>query len=429
MIGESPYTKTKTLNFVIVRSDSPRNLLIERIGMQKMGIVVSRIHVTVKFHTPYGIGTVSSTYESNKVEKWQKKVKETISEATKDVLSCLDAKERIIINDRYPEQTVFIGKISRTIKVGRKLFNTENKMNEYKHIKPVKQKMRGLGLDHNEATCKEVDELTKAGIIQKVKDQTWVANLVMRNIKKCKRGMEDGAGLYELKQGHYPKDGYSLTGGSTESGIRFCVRMEVFLGPPRAETKVSRTGESHISPCLRCKKAPKDLQKKEHSWKTCGSCTPRGASSSDGSGADLMLVSPEGKEYTYALRFEFETTNNEAEYEALLAGLRIVEEMEIKNLVIYIYSQVVVNQVKGLVEARQHVIKQYLKKMKEILKSFDTYSMEYIRRNQNKKTDALSKMAFVTFEHLTKEVLVEVLANRSINSKEVSTITADTEEN
>ncbi|GJR25043.1 reverse transcriptase domain-containing protein [Tanacetum coccineum] len=155
----------------------------------------------------------------------------------------------------------------------------------------------------------------------------------------------------------------------------------------------------------------------------------RGDSSSDGSGADLMLVSPEGKEYTYALRFEFETTNNEAEYEALLADLRIVEEMEIKNLVIYIYSQVVVNQVKGLVEARQHVIKQYLKKMKEILKSFDTYSMEYIRRNQNKKTDALSKMAFVTFEHLTKEVLVEVLANRSINSKEVSTITADTEEN
>ncbi|GKF91499.1 reverse transcriptase domain-containing protein, partial [Tanacetum coccineum] len=43
------------------------------------------------------------------------------------------------------------------------------------------------------------------------------------------------------------------------------------------------------------------------------------ASSTDGSGAGLMLVSPEGKEYTYALRFEFKTTNNEAEYEAQLA--------------------------------------------------------------------------------------------------------------
>nr|GFA02187.1 reverse transcriptase domain-containing protein [Tanacetum cinerariifolium] len=43
-----------------------------------------------------------------------------------------------------------------------------------------------------------------------------------------------------------------------------------------------------------------------------------GASSSDGSGAGLMLISPGGKEYMYVLRFEFETINNEAEYEALL---------------------------------------------------------------------------------------------------------------
>ncbi|GKB97913.1 reverse transcriptase domain-containing protein [Tanacetum coccineum] len=37
---------------------------------------------------------------------------------------------------------------------------------------------------------------------------------------------------------------------------------------------------------------------------------------------------PEGKEYTYALRFKFETTNNKAEYKALLTGLRIAQEMD-----------------------------------------------------------------------------------------------------
>nr|GEY41764.1 reverse transcriptase domain-containing protein [Tanacetum cinerariifolium] len=42
------------------------------------------------------------------------------------------------------------------------------------------------------------------------------------------------------------------------------------------------------------------------------------ASSFDGSRVGLMLISPRGKEYMYALRVEFETTNNEAEYEALL---------------------------------------------------------------------------------------------------------------
>nr|GFA00778.1 reverse transcriptase domain-containing protein [Tanacetum cinerariifolium] len=69
-----------------------------------------------------------------------------------------------------------------------------------------------------------------------------------------------------------------------------------------------------------------------------------GASSSDGSSACLMLVSPEGKEYMYALRFQFQTINNEVEYQALLAGLRIAEEMEIKNLAIFIDSQRVANQ-------------------------------------------------------------------------------------
>ncbi|GJU32864.1 reverse transcriptase domain-containing protein [Tanacetum coccineum] len=63
------------------------------------------------------------------------------------------------------------------------------------------------------------------------------------------------------------------------------------------------------------------------------------ASSSDGSGAGLMLIDPEGKEYTYALRFKFEITNNKAEYEALLARLRIAQEMEIVNVAFFVDSQ------------------------------------------------------------------------------------------
>ncbi|XP_071699937.1 uncharacterized protein [Rutidosis leptorrhynchoides] len=68
------------------------------------------------------------------------------------------------------------------------------------------------------------------------------------------------------------------------------------------------------------------------------------ASSSDGSGAELMLVNPEGKVFTYALRFEFNTTNNEAEYEALLVRLRMVMETKIEYLQTFIDSQLVANQ-------------------------------------------------------------------------------------
>lgn len=110
-----------------------------------------------------------------------------------------------------------------------------------------------------------------------------------------------------------------------------------------------------------------------------------GASSSDGSGAGLMLVSPEGKEYTYALCFEFEITNNEAEYEALLAGLRLARDMEVRHLLVFVESQLVANQIKGSYEARQPTIKQYLDKSKEILNGFESYTIEHVRRNKIRK--------------------------------------------
>ncbi|XP_071712801.1 uncharacterized protein [Rutidosis leptorrhynchoides] len=55
-----------------------------------------------------------------------------------------------------------------------------------------------------------------------------------------------------------------------------------------------------------------------------------GASSIDGAGAGLILINPKGEEHTYALKFSFHASNNEAEYEALLSGMRIAIEMGLK---------------------------------------------------------------------------------------------------
>nr|GFB94196.1 reverse transcriptase domain-containing protein [Tanacetum cinerariifolium] len=57
-----------------------------------------------------------------------------------------------------------------------------------------------------------------------------------------------------------------------------------------------------------------------------------GSSCVDGSGAGLILLNLEGVEFTYTLRFKFDATNNEVEYEALISGLRITEQMGIKIL-------------------------------------------------------------------------------------------------
>ncbi|GJY85546.1 reverse transcriptase domain-containing protein [Tanacetum coccineum] len=92
------------------------------------------------------------------------------------------------------------------------------------------------------------------------------------------------------------------------------------------------------------------------------------------------------------------------------------------ELAIFVDSQLVANQVKGLFEARHPVIKQYLGKTKEILQGFPSYSMEHIRRDQNKKADAISKLASMTFSKLAKEVLVEVVQEKSIVQREVTDI-------
>ncbi|GJR79380.1 reverse transcriptase domain-containing protein [Tanacetum coccineum] len=144
-----------------------------------------------------------------------------------------------------------------------------------------------------------------------------------------------------------------------------------------------------------------------------------GSSCIDGSGAGLILTNPEGTEFTYAMRFRFEATNNEAEYEALIAGLRIAEQMGVKNLQANVDSRLVANQVNGSYIAKESGMVQYLDKVKTLAKSFKEFSIKQIPRSENKKADALSKIASTSFAHLNKQVLVEELKEKSINEKEI----------
>ncbi|GJY66049.1 reverse transcriptase domain-containing protein [Tanacetum coccineum] len=69
-----------------------------------------------------------------------------------------------------------------------------------------------------------------------------------------------------------------------------------------------------------------------------------GSSCIDGSGAGLIFMNSEGMKFTYALRFRFNATNNETEYEALIAGLRIAGQMRVQNLQAHVDSKLIANQ-------------------------------------------------------------------------------------
>ncbi|GJS50112.1 reverse transcriptase domain-containing protein [Tanacetum coccineum] len=77
------------------------------------------------------------------------------------------------------------------------------------------------------------------------------------------------------------------------------------------------------------------------------------SSCAHGSGAGLILTNPEGAEFTYALRFRFKAINNKVEYKALIAGLRIAEEMGVKNLQENVDSRLMANQVNDTYIAKE----------------------------------------------------------------------------
>ena len=77
-----------------------------------------------------------------------------------------------------------------------------------------------------------------------------------------------------------------------------------------------------------------------------------GASNAQGSGAGLILTSPEGKDIEYALRFGFQASKNEAEYEVVIAGLNLAHSLEVDQLEVYSDSQLVVRQIKDTYEVK-----------------------------------------------------------------------------
>ena len=77
--------------------------------------------------------------------------------------------------------------------------------------------------------------------------------------------------------------------------------------------------------------------------------------------AGVVLIPLEGETLKYAVRLQFLTTNNEAEYEALLTGLSLAKALGAKSLIVQADSQLIIGHVKGDYEAKEERMLKYLK--------------------------------------------------------------------
>ena len=107
----------------------------------------------------------------------------------------------------------------------------------------------------------------------------------------------------------------------------------------------------------------------------------------------LVLVSPKKITIEKSLRLSFSATNNEAEYEALLIGMMMVQKIGGKAVKVFSDSKLVVGQVRGDLEARDPRMQEYLCQIRSIQAKFEIFDLSHIPRGGNTHANSLVTLA------------------------------------
>ena len=87
------------------------------------------------------------------------------------------------------------------------------------------------------------------------------------------------------------------------------------------------------------------------------------------------------------------STNNEAEYKALIRALKISITNGLKNLKVYSDSELLCNQINGTYKVKSDTLKNFYKEVTNLIKKVNTFSINYIPRAKNKEADKLANVA------------------------------------
>jgi ribonuclease HI len=112
-----------------------------------------------------------------------------------------------------------------------------------------------------------------------------------------------------------------------------------------------------------------------------------------GAGAGLLFISPLGKHVRYVIRLHFPTSNNVAEYEALVNGLRIAIELGVRRLNARGDSQLVIDQVMKNSHCRDRKMEAYCDEVRCLEDKFYGLELNHVAQRYNETVDELAKIA------------------------------------
>src|SRR3954469_236706 len=150
-----------------------------------------------------------------------------------------------------------------------------------------------------------------------------------------------------------------------------------------------------------------------------------GSACETGSGAGVVLESPEGLLTEHAIRFTFRASNNAAEYEAALAAMWLAKAAGARRLQIKSDSQLVIGQATGEFEAKDETMKRYQERIIAEMAHFDEIEFLHIPREENSKADMLARLASSPAAEFGPATLLEILPAPSIDTAQVIEVAMD----
>jgi ribonuclease HI len=115
-----------------------------------------------------------------------------------------------------------------------------------------------------------------------------------------------------------------------------------------------------------------------------------GAVSKEGEGAGVSVARPSFEYNSFSFKLYFECTNNVAECKALILGIKMIKKLEIKKVIIYGDLKLVINQVKGVYQAKHPRMRAYRNVVLDLLQDILEYQFVVVPREQNAIADALA---------------------------------------
>nr|GEX48498.1 reverse transcriptase domain-containing protein [Tanacetum cinerariifolium] len=406
-IGDEEHSTSAWMNFMVVRSPFPYNGIIGRPGVRRIQAVTSTAHEKLKFSMTSGTVTLRSSrivpLECIMVlgPGTQQPV---INQVTKE-------KIKVAIHPEYLKQTIAIGstlteegrtKLCGLLRQNLNVFAwkpadmngischiAEHRLNIHEGCLPIKQKKKGKHLREIRQSMKRIAHANRT----KRKRGTNHLSGGSKGSHQCSPDDEKGreTNTHLLRQPRITRSENKLrTNGklilaiilSNPKVTRRLLKWSFELGEYDIHYRPRTSVNGQILADLIMKRLEDDppdtpMKDKEELSDPWVLFTDE-SSCIDGSGADLIFMNSKGAKFTCAL-----------------------------------------SQVNGSYIAKEPGMIKYLEKVRALTSTFKEFSIKQVPRRENKKADALSKMASTSFTHLSQQVLVEELKEKSIDEKEV----------